>query len=136
MAEYPRPLSPFAHEDAAGEVPGAVEPWDPVPAQPPAQWPFPSLSLHVENETARMEIRSPSRTEILNHHLLQPDVITESRQGACFDLPKRGRTGSQSYAKGVAGGARKTSWWGDRAHGSIPDAWHPRRSHQLLGTGL
>lgn len=51
-----------------------------------------------------MEIRSPSRTEILNHHLLQPDVITESRQGACFDLPRWGRTGSQSYVKGVA-------WW-------------------------
>lgn len=42
----------FAHEDAAGEIPGAVEPGVLVPAQPPAQCPFPSLSLHVKNETA------------------------------------------------------------------------------------
>lgn len=88
LGKCPHLLSPFAHKDAAGEIPALVEPWVPVPAQTPAWWPFPSLSLHVESETARMEIEGPSRAEILNHHLLQPDVITESRQGGCFDLAR------------------------------------------------
>lgn len=60
LTEFPLPISPLTHEDAAGEIPGAVK-LSSSPSSATSSCPFPSLSLHMKIETARIERGGPSR---------------------------------------------------------------------------